>query len=94
MLPPEGGTTDQRSSDGLLAPRTRNGAENLFEWLRLRIRPQCGKGSGTKRRSGDRLGMLRAFPLSERAEMVEGDGMIRVTCEYCSRVYEIEPEGV
>ncbi|MBX7249893.1 MAG: Hsp33 family molecular chaperone [Caulobacteraceae bacterium] len=40
------------------------------------------------------LGMLRAFPISERAEMVEGDGMIRVTCEYCSRVYEIEPEGV
>lgn len=40
------------------------------------------------------LGMLRAFPISERAAMVEPDGMIRVTCEYCSRVYEIEPEGV
>lgn len=40
------------------------------------------------------LGMLRAFPIGERAEMIEDDGMIRVTCEYCSRVYEIEPEGV
>jgi molecular chaperone Hsp33 len=40
------------------------------------------------------LGMLRSFPISERAEMIEGDGMIRVTCEYCSRTYEIAPEGV
>ncbi len=40
------------------------------------------------------LGMLRSFPLAERADMVEDDGMIRVTCEYCSRTYEIEPEGV
>lgn len=40
------------------------------------------------------LGMLRSFPISERADMVEDDGMIRVTCEYCSSVYEIEPEGV
>jgi len=40
------------------------------------------------------VGMLRAFPLDERADMVEDDGVIRVTCEYCSRVYEVEPEGV
>ena len=40
------------------------------------------------------LGMLRSFPISERAEMIEDDGMIRVTCEYCSRTYEIAPEGV
>lgn len=40
------------------------------------------------------IGMLRAFPASERETMVEPDGKIRVTCEYCSRVYEIEPEGV
>ena len=24
--------------------------------------------------------------------MVEPDGKIRVTCEYCSRVYAVEPE--
>jgi molecular chaperone Hsp33 len=40
------------------------------------------------------LGMLRTFPPEERAEMVEPDGQIRVTCEYCSRVYALEPHVV
>ena len=40
------------------------------------------------------VNMLRAFAEPERDEMVEGDGRIRVTCEYCSRVYEVEPEAV
>ena len=39
-------------------------------------------------------GMLRAFPEDQRAEMVEEDGKIRVTCEYCSTTYEIAPESV
>ncbi|HEY2659322.1 MAG TPA: Hsp33 family molecular chaperone [Caulobacteraceae bacterium] len=39
-------------------------------------------------------GVIRSFPMEERAEMVEADGKIRVTCEYCSRVYELEPESV
>jgi molecular chaperone Hsp33 len=39
-------------------------------------------------------GVLRSFPVEERAEMVEADGKIRVTCEYCSRVYELTPEMV
>jgi molecular chaperone Hsp33 len=38
--------------------------------------------------------VIGSFPESERAEMVEADGKIRVTCEYCSRVYELEPEAV
>jgi molecular chaperone Hsp33 len=38
--------------------------------------------------------VLRSFPLEERQEMVEDDGKIRVTCEYCSRVYELEPGAV
>src|SRR5581483_5134517 len=38
--------------------------------------------------------VLRSFPPEERAEMVEADGKIRVTCEYCSRVYELTPEAV
>jgi molecular chaperone Hsp33 len=38
--------------------------------------------------------VLRAFGPDERAEMVEPDGRIHVTCEYCSRVYEVEPEAV
>ena len=41
------------------------------------------------------MGVLRSFPPEERVEMVEADtGKIRVTCEYCSRVYEVEPEAV
>jgi molecular chaperone Hsp33 len=35
--------------------------------------------------------VLRSFDVGEREDMVEGDGMIRVTCEYCSRVYAVEP---
>lgn len=45
--------------------------------------------------SEDRVaGMLRAFPEVERAEMVEADGRIHVTCEYCSREYAVAPEGL
>jgi molecular chaperone Hsp33 len=36
-------------------------------------------------------GVLRSFAPEERADMVEGDGKIRVTCEYCSRTYAVEP---
>ena len=40
------------------------------------------------------VGMLRSFPADERADMVEDDGRIRVTCEYCSRVYTLAPDAV
>ena len=40
------------------------------------------------------IGLLRSFPAEERGDMVEPDGRIRVTCEYCSRVYAIAPETV
>jgi molecular chaperone Hsp33 len=35
--------------------------------------------------------MLRTFSAEERAEMTEADGNIRVTCEYCSRSFAVEP---
>jgi molecular chaperone Hsp33 len=35
--------------------------------------------------------VLSSFSPEERADMVEDDGKIRVTCEYCSRVYAVEP---
>jgi len=38
------------------------------------------------------LGVLKSFGAEERADMVEPDGKIHVTCEYCSRVYSIAPE--
>ena len=40
------------------------------------------------------LNLLRSFAPEERTDMVEADGKIRVTCEYCSRVYDVAPEAV
>ena len=39
-------------------------------------------------------GMLKAFPEEDRADMVEDDGRIHVTCEYCAKTYILEPETV
>jgi molecular chaperone Hsp33 len=45
--------------------------------------------------SKDRIGaVLASFAPEERADMVEPDGKIRVTCEYCATVYELEPEEI
>ena len=45
--------------------------------------------------SKDRIGaVLSSFSPEERADMVEPDGKIHVTCEYCATVYELEPEDV
>ena len=50
---------------------------------------------GFCRCSQDRIvEMLRTFPQDERAGMVEADGLIHVTCEYCSRVYDLPLEAV
>jgi molecular chaperone Hsp33 len=38
--------------------------------------------------------VLNSFPAEERAAMIEPDGHIRVTCEYCARVYDVAPEKV
>ncbi|MBI1686670.1 Hsp33 family molecular chaperone [Caulobacter hibisci] len=44
--------------------------------------------------SEDRIGVvLQSFSPEEKAEMIEPDGKIHVTCEYCSRVYALEPDG-
>jgi molecular chaperone Hsp33 len=58
----------------------------LFESKALRAFCRC---------SADRiLTVLRAFGAEERQDMVESSGKIRVTCEYCSRVYDIAPDAV
>lgn len=45
--------------------------------------------------SKDRIGaVLASFGPEERADMIEADGKIRVTCEYCATVYELEPEEI
>jgi molecular chaperone Hsp33 len=40
------------------------------------------------------LTVLSSFDAAERADMVEDDGLIRVTCEYCSRVYALAPDAL
>jgi molecular chaperone Hsp33 len=40
------------------------------------------------------VGVLGSFSAEERSGMIEGDGKIRVTCEYCSTVYALDPETV
>ncbi|CAN5174128.1 Hsp33 family molecular chaperone [soil metagenome] len=45
--------------------------------------------------SEDRIsGMLGSFTAEELTDMVEPDGKIHVTCEYCSRKYALEPAAV
>ncbi|HEY3948566.1 Hsp33 family molecular chaperone [Phenylobacterium sp.] len=38
--------------------------------------------------------VLKSFEPSERTEMVEPDGKIRVTCEYCSKTYAVDAGAV
>jgi molecular chaperone Hsp33 len=38
------------------------------------------------------VSVLSSFSAEERADMVEPDGAIHVTCEYCSKVYSVAPE--
>ena len=40
------------------------------------------------------VSVLKSFGEDERADMVEDDGQIRVTCEYCSRVYDVDPASL
>lgn len=35
--------------------------------------------------------LMRSFSPEEQADMVEADGKIHVTCEYCGKVYEVDP---
>ena len=45
--------------------------------------------------SRDRIAsVLASFDPGERSEMLEPDGKIRVTCEYCATVYALEPDEV
>ena len=38
--------------------------------------------------------VLMSFDADERADMVEPDGKIHVTCEYCSKVYAVAPDSL
>lgn len=38
--------------------------------------------------------ILKSFEAAEREDMVESDGKIHVTCEFCSQLYAVEPEAL
>ncbi|HEX4709730.1 Hsp33 family molecular chaperone [Phenylobacterium sp.] len=38
--------------------------------------------------------VLKSFDAADRDGMIEPDGKIHVTCEYCSKVYAVEPESL
>ena len=38
--------------------------------------------------------VLKSFEAAEREDMVEPDGKIHVTCEFCSRLYAVAPEAL
>ena len=74
------------SSDRLLYRLFHEDGARLFSARPLRAFCRCSQERITS--------VLQSFPAEERQDMVEADGKIRVTCEYCSRTYELAPEEV
>ena len=59
-----------------------------FRGLRQPLRAFC-------RCSQERIEtVLKSFDATDRDGMIEPDGKIHVTCEYCSRVYDVTPAAV
>ena len=76
----------QVSAQTLLWRLFHEGGVRLFEGRQLSASCRCSEQRIVE--------VLRSFPEAERAAMVEPDGRIRVTCEYCARVYDVAPEAV
>ncbi len=74
------------SSDRLLFRLFHEDGVRVFGGLPMRAFCRC---------SQDRItSMLGSFSAEERADMIEQDGQIRVTCEYCNKVYAVAPEAL
>jgi molecular chaperone Hsp33 len=76
--------------DPLIAPQTL--LFRLFHEDGVRMFTPTGLGAYCRCSEDRVIGMLKAFPASDLADMIEPDGQIRVTCEYCSRSYALAPE--
>jgi molecular chaperone Hsp33 len=74
------------SAERLLVRLFHERGVRAFEPTRLKEACQC-----SQRRI---LSMLRSFSEAERREMIADDGMITVTCEFCSARYRVAPEEV
>ncbi|KQO57087.1 MULTISPECIES: Hsp33 family molecular chaperone [unclassified Methylobacterium] len=74
------------SSERLLYRLFHERGVRVFEAQGIRERCRC---------SPERvLGMIRSFAPQERRDMVAEDGRIGITCEFCSRRYDIDPAEV
>jgi molecular chaperone Hsp33 len=73
------------SSERLLYRLFHERGVRVFRSADLRAQCSCSRGSVEN--------MLRSFPQSDRDDMVE-NGVISVTCEFCSRTYVFEPAEV
>jgi len=73
------------SSERLLYRLFHERGVRVFRPAALRAQCSCSRESVEA--------MLRSFPQSDRDDMVE-NGVISVTCEFCSRTYVFEPEQV
>jgi molecular chaperone Hsp33 len=40
------------------------------------------------------MAVMRQFPASELADLVEPDGFLHVRCQFCSRTYLLPPDGI
>jgi molecular chaperone Hsp33 len=58
----------------------------LFKTSPMRSRCRCSREKI--------ISVLGSFPSAERGDMLDVEGNFEVTCEYCSRVYKIEPEAL
>ena len=71
------------SSERLLYRLFHERGARVFEPLRIVEQCRCSRERV--------LGMVRSFSPQERRDMIADDGRIAITCEFCSRRYEIDP---
>ena len=66
----------------------------LHQWDRTSGLSQCWALEPTRSGRTRIRNVLASFDVGEQDDMIEPDGKIHVTCEYCSKVYRLAPEDV
>lgn len=70
-------------------------AWRLFnEEAEVRVLPMAPLSRGCRCNLDHIRDVLGRFPASERADMAEADGFIRVDCEFCARSFPIDPASL
>ena len=66
----------------------------LFHERGARVFDTVGVREHCRCSSGSIMAMLRNFAPADRSAMVADDGMVQVTCEFCSRDYRFAPDEI